>query len=74
MTVIEQSSPHPRRRRRRRGKRRKSAIKSASQMPQALYPIVGAFRAQHLVLSQQQIETDLGRVSVVLGPIRNNRG
>src|SRR5262245_1931374 len=34
-------------------------------MPQALYPIVGAFRAQHLVLSQQQIETDLGRVSVI---------
>ena len=53
MTVIEQSSPHPRRRRRRRGKRRKSAIKSANQLPQALYPIVGAFRAQHLVLSQQ---------------------
>ena len=45
MTVIEQSSPHPRRRRRRRGKRRKSAIKSANQLPQALYPIVGAFRA-----------------------------
>ena len=26
-------------------------------------PIVGAYRARHLVLSQQQIETDLGRVS-----------
>jgi hypothetical protein len=74
MTVIEQSSPHPRRRSRRRGKRRKSAIKSASQMPQALYPIVGAFRAQHLVLSQQQIETDLGRVSVVIDEIESPLG
>jgi hypothetical protein len=73
MTVIEQSSPHPRRRSR-RGKRRKSAIKSASQMPQALYPIVGAFRAQHLVLSQQQIETDLGRVSVVIDEIESPLG
>jgi hypothetical protein len=74
MTVIEQSSPHPRRRRRRRGKRRKSAIKSANQLPQALYPIVGAFRAQHLVLSQQQIETDLGRVSVVIDEIESPLG
>jgi hypothetical protein len=43
-------------------------------MPQALYPIVGAFRAQHLVLSQQQIETDLGRVSVVIDEIESPLG
>jgi len=58
VTVTKQTPFHPRRRRRRRSKRRKSA----SPMP----PIVGAYRAQHLVLSQQQIETDLGRVSVVI--------
>jgi len=70
MTAIDQKPLHPRRRRRRRGKRRKPA----SPMPQALYPIVGAFRAQHLVLAQQQIETDLGRVSVVIDEIESPLG
>ncbi len=70
MSVAEESPPHPRRRRRRRGKRGKPA----SLMPPPLYPIVGAFRAQHLVLSQQQIETDLGRVSVVIDEIESPLG
>ena len=70
MSVAEESPPHPRRRRRRRGKRRKPA----SLMPPPLYPIVGAFRAQHLVLSQQQIVTDLGRVSVVVDEIESPLG
>ena len=70
MSVVEESPPHPRRRRRRRGKRRKSA----GLMPPPLYPIVGAFRAQHLVLSQQQIVTDLGRVSVVVDEIESPLG
>jgi hypothetical protein len=38
----------------------------ASKIGKPMPPIVGAYRAQHLVLSQQQIETDLGRVSVVI--------
>lgn len=40
-------------------------------MPQAQYPIVGAFRAQHLVLSKRQIVIDLGRVSVVVDEIES---
>ena len=38
------------------------------------YPIVGAFRAQHLVLSQRQIVIDLGRVSVVVDEIESPLG
>ena len=66
MTVTKQTPFHPRRRWRRRSKRRKSA----SPMP----PIVGAYRAQQLVLSQQQIETDLGRISVVIDEIESPLG
>ena len=70
MTFVEQRPARSRRRRRRKGKRRKSA----SRLPQALQPIVGAFRAQHLVLSQRQIVTDLGRVSVVVDEIESPLG
>jgi hypothetical protein len=51
-----------------------SAESQRVRLPQALYPIVGAFRAQHLVLSQQQIVTDLGRVSVVVDEIESPLG
>ena len=69
MNCAEQRPPRSRRRRR-HSKRRKSA----NQMPQAQYPIVGAFRAQHLVLSQRQIVIDLGRVSVVVDEIESPIG
>lgn len=66
MNCAEQRPPRSPRRRR-HSKRRKST----NQMPQAQYPIVGAFRAQHLVLSQRQIVIDLGRVSVVVDEIES---
>ena len=66
MNCAEQRPPRSPRRRR-HSKRRKSA----NQMPQAQYPIVGAFRAQHLVLSKRQIVIDLGRVSVVVDEIES---
>ena len=69
MNCAEQRPPRSRRRRR-HSKRRKSA----NQVPQAQYQIVGAFRAQHLVLSQRQIVIDLGRVSVVVDEIESPIG
>ena len=70
MTFVEQPLARSRRRRRRKGKLRKSE----SQLPRALQPVVGAFRAQRLVLSQRQIVTDLGRVSVVVDEIESPLG
>ncbi|MGC1819500.1 MAG: DUF6456 domain-containing protein [Pseudolabrys sp.] len=51
-----------------------ASVENRQMMPQAQYPIVGAFRAQHLVLSQRQIVIDLGRVSVVVDEIENPIG
>ncbi|MGA6944047.1 MAG: DUF6456 domain-containing protein [Pseudolabrys sp.] len=48
-----------------------ASVENRQMMPQAQYPIVGAFRAQHLVLSQRQIVIDLGRVSVVVDEIES---
>lgn len=51
-----------------------ASVENRQMMPQAQYPIVGAFRAQHLVLSQRQIVIDLGRVSVVVDEIESPIG
>ncbi|MGC1793345.1 MAG: DUF6456 domain-containing protein [Pseudolabrys sp.] len=48
-----------------------ASVENRQMMPQAQYPIVGAFRAQHLVLSKRQIVIDLGRVSVVVDEIES---
>ena len=71
MSFVEQSPARPRRRRR----RREANIENRqARCRRPLYPIVGAFRAQHLVLSQRQIVTDLGRVSVVVDEIESPLG
>ena len=57
MNCAEQRPPRSPRRRR-HSKRRKSANDA-----QAQYPIVGAFRAQHLVLSKRQIVIDLAALA-----------
>jgi hypothetical protein len=48
-----------------------ASVENRQMMPQAQYSIVGAFRAQYLVLSQRQIVIDLGRVSVVVDEIES---
>lgn len=65
MTTNEPQPPQPRRSRRRLAKQRNKRRKLANTAPQFAQPIVDDFRAQHLALAQRQIDTDLGRSTVI---------
>jgi hypothetical protein len=50
----------------RQTKIRRKQRNGANRTPQSPYPLVDAFRAQHLALAQKQVITEFGRTSVVV--------